>query len=142
MVVIMTASQFITQLQIMSKNQSPEMKASPMYRQQRILLYILPFVFAVLRLRVPARRDVLLADLEHLDAWCSSSSSSGTCRPRAARRRWPARRASRRSSQDKMTDDADGASPSVDRRAEEARDHPAPAAGGQEPSEEDGSSKK
>jgi YidC/Oxa1 family membrane protein insertase len=46
MVVIMTATQFITQLQIMSKNQSPEMKASPMYRQQRILLYILPLVFA------------------------------------------------------------------------------------------------
>ncbi|CAN5227894.1 membrane protein insertase YidC [soil metagenome] len=46
MVVIMTASQFITQLQIMSKNQSPEMKASPMFRQQRILLYILPLVFA------------------------------------------------------------------------------------------------
>ena len=46
MVVIMTASQFITQLQIMSKNQSAEMKASPMFRQQRILLYILPLVFA------------------------------------------------------------------------------------------------
>lgn len=46
MVVLMTASQFITQLQIMSRNQSPEMKESPMYRQQRILLYILPLVFA------------------------------------------------------------------------------------------------
>lgn len=46
MVILMTASQFITQLQIMSKNQSAEMKASPMYRQQRILLYILPLVFA------------------------------------------------------------------------------------------------
>jgi len=46
MVVLMTASQFITQLQIMSKNQSPEMKESPMYRQQRVLLYILPLVFA------------------------------------------------------------------------------------------------
>jgi len=46
MVVIMTASQFITQLQIMSRNQSAEMKASPMFRQQRILLYILPLVFA------------------------------------------------------------------------------------------------
>jgi len=45
LIVLMTASQFITQLQIMSKNQSPEMKASPMYRQQRILLYILPVVF-------------------------------------------------------------------------------------------------
>ena len=38
LVILMTASQFITQLQIMSKNQSPEMKASPMYRQQRVLL--------------------------------------------------------------------------------------------------------
>ena len=45
MVILMTGSQFITQLQIMSKNQSPEMKASPMYKQQRILLYILPLVF-------------------------------------------------------------------------------------------------
>ncbi len=46
MVILMTASQFITQLQIMSKNQSAEMKASPMFRQQRILLYLLPLVFA------------------------------------------------------------------------------------------------
>ncbi|MET4782818.1 YidC/Oxa1 family membrane protein insertase [Glaciihabitans sp. UYNi722] len=45
MVILMTGSQFITQLQIMSKNQSAEMKASPSYKQQRILLYILPFVF-------------------------------------------------------------------------------------------------
>ena len=45
MVVMMSASQFITQLQIMSKNQSPAMKESPMYRQQRILLYMLPLVF-------------------------------------------------------------------------------------------------
>ena len=47
LVVIMTASQFITQLQIMSKNMSEETKASPQFRQQRILLYILPLVFAV-----------------------------------------------------------------------------------------------
>jgi YidC/Oxa1 family membrane protein insertase len=45
MIVLMSATQFFTQLQIMSKNQSPEMKASPTYRQQRILLYILPFIF-------------------------------------------------------------------------------------------------
>jgi len=45
MIILMTGSQFITQLQIMSKNQTPEMKASPMYRQQRVLLYVLPFVF-------------------------------------------------------------------------------------------------
>lgn len=46
MVVLMTASQFITQLQIVSKNMSEETKASPQFRQQRILLYILPLVFA------------------------------------------------------------------------------------------------
>ena len=45
LVILMTGSQFVTQLQIMSKNQSPEMKASPMYRQQRIMLYLLPLVF-------------------------------------------------------------------------------------------------
>jgi YidC/Oxa1 family membrane protein insertase len=46
MIVLMTGSQFVTQLQIMSKNQSAEMKASPMFKQQRILLYLLPLVFA------------------------------------------------------------------------------------------------
>jgi YidC/Oxa1 family membrane protein insertase len=46
MVVLMTASQFITQLQIVSKNMSPETKASPMFKQQRIMLYMLPLVFA------------------------------------------------------------------------------------------------
>jgi len=46
MVILMTASQFITQLQIVSKNMSEETKASPTFRQQRILLYILPLVFA------------------------------------------------------------------------------------------------
>lgn len=42
---LMIASQFFTQLQIMSKNVSDETKASPMYRQQRIMLYIIPFAF-------------------------------------------------------------------------------------------------
>jgi YidC/Oxa1 family membrane protein insertase len=46
MVILMTASQFFTQLQLMAKNMSAETKASPMYRQQRILLYLLPLVFA------------------------------------------------------------------------------------------------
>lgn len=44
-VIFMIASQFFTQLQIMSKNVSDETKNSPMYRQQRILLYIIPFAF-------------------------------------------------------------------------------------------------
>jgi YidC/Oxa1 family membrane protein insertase len=46
MVVLMTTSQFVTQLQIVSKNMSPETKASPMFKQQRIMLYLLPLVFA------------------------------------------------------------------------------------------------
>ncbi|WP_449276762.1 membrane protein insertase YidC [Leucobacter sp. GX24907] len=44
-VVLMISSQFFTQLQIMSKNVSDETKASPMYRQQKIMLYIIPFAF-------------------------------------------------------------------------------------------------
>lgn len=45
MVVLMTSSQFITQLQIVSKNMSEEAKASPTFKQQRIMLYLLPLVF-------------------------------------------------------------------------------------------------
>ncbi len=45
--VIMCATQFYTQLQIMSKNQTPAMKESPMYKQQRMLLYIIP-VFLII----------------------------------------------------------------------------------------------
>ncbi|WP_336660100.1 membrane protein insertase YidC [Leucobacter sp. USHLN153] len=43
--ILMIASQFFTQLQIMSKNVSDETKNSPMYRQQKILLYVIPFAF-------------------------------------------------------------------------------------------------
>jgi YidC/Oxa1 family membrane protein insertase len=53
MVILMSASQFITQLQIMAKNMSEETKASPMFKQQRILLYILPLVFAVSGIAFP-----------------------------------------------------------------------------------------
>jgi YidC/Oxa1 family membrane protein insertase len=43
--VAMVASQYFTQLQIVSKNISEETKNSPMYRQQRMLLYVIPFAF-------------------------------------------------------------------------------------------------
>lgn len=43
--ILMIASQFFTQLQIMSKNVSDETKNSQMYRQQKIMLYIIPFAF-------------------------------------------------------------------------------------------------
>jgi YidC/Oxa1 family membrane protein insertase len=47
MILAMTASQFITQKQIMAKNASEEAMASPLMGQQRLLLYILPIVFGV-----------------------------------------------------------------------------------------------
>jgi len=53
MIVVMTASQFITQLQLVAKNMSPETKESPMYRQQRMMLYVLPLVFVISGLSFP-----------------------------------------------------------------------------------------
>lgn len=47
LVIVMTGSQFFMQKQIMSKNISPATRESPMFRQQQMLLYILPLVFAV-----------------------------------------------------------------------------------------------
>lgn len=43
--ILMIASQFFTQLQIMSKNVSEETKNSQMYKTQKIMLYIIPFAF-------------------------------------------------------------------------------------------------
>ncbi|WP_138444889.1 membrane protein insertase YidC [Sinomonas susongensis] len=47
MIIAMTASQFITQKQIMAKNMSESALQSPFMRQQKILLYILPLVFGI-----------------------------------------------------------------------------------------------
>lgn len=47
MTAVMCATQFYTQLQIMSKNQTPQMKESPMYKQQRLLLYIIPLFLII-----------------------------------------------------------------------------------------------
>lgn len=45
LVILMIASQFITQLQIISKNLSPEAKTGQAYQMQRIMLYVLPLGF-------------------------------------------------------------------------------------------------
>jgi len=45
LVILMIASQFITQLQIISKNLSPEAKVGQAYQMQRIMLYVLPLAF-------------------------------------------------------------------------------------------------
>ncbi len=45
LVILMIASQFFTQLQIVSKNLSPEAKTGQAYQMQRVMLYVLPFAF-------------------------------------------------------------------------------------------------
>ncbi len=45
LVVLMIGSQFFTQLQIISKNLSPEAKTGQAYQMQKIMLYILPLGF-------------------------------------------------------------------------------------------------
>ncbi len=47
MILAMTASQFITQKQIMAKNMSEEARASPYMAQQKVILYGLPVIFGV-----------------------------------------------------------------------------------------------
>jgi YidC/Oxa1 family membrane protein insertase len=47
MIVMMSTTQFITQKQIMTKNQNPEVQNSQFMQTQKILLYVLPLVFLV-----------------------------------------------------------------------------------------------
>ena len=47
LVVAMTATTFLTQRQLMSKNMPPEALTGPYAQQQKLLLYVLPVVFAV-----------------------------------------------------------------------------------------------
>lgn len=47
LVVIMSASQYYVQKMLMTKNMTPAAMESPFFKQQKMLLYILPLVFAV-----------------------------------------------------------------------------------------------
>ena len=47
LVIIMSASQFYVQKMLMTKNMTPAALDSPFFKQQKMLLYILPVVFAV-----------------------------------------------------------------------------------------------
>lgn len=47
MIIAMCSSQFFTQKQLTAKNMSEAAKASPMYRQQQMMLYLFPLVFAI-----------------------------------------------------------------------------------------------
>lgn len=53
LIVIMSITQFITSHQIMRQNMSEEALNSPMARQQQMLIYILPLIFAVTGVNFP-----------------------------------------------------------------------------------------
>lgn len=53
MIVAMTASQFITQQQIIAKNQNPDVQNSQYMQTQKILLYVFPLIFAISGISFP-----------------------------------------------------------------------------------------
>jgi YidC/Oxa1 family membrane protein insertase len=53
MIVLMTGSQFITQLQIMAKNQNPDIQNSQFAQTQKIMLYVFPVIFLVSGISFP-----------------------------------------------------------------------------------------
>lgn len=52
-IILMVGSQFFTQFQITAQNISPAAKESPMFKQQQMMMYILPLVMAVSGLMFP-----------------------------------------------------------------------------------------
>ncbi|KAA1424848.1 membrane protein insertase YidC [Mumia zhuanghuii] len=53
LVVLMTATTFLTQRQLMSKNMPADALTGPYAQQQKLLLYVLPFVFAISGIAFP-----------------------------------------------------------------------------------------
>jgi YidC/Oxa1 family membrane protein insertase len=53
MVILMSASQFITQKQIIAKNQNPEVQNSQYMQTQKILLYVFPLIFVISGISFP-----------------------------------------------------------------------------------------
>ncbi len=53
MIVLMTGSQFITQKQIMSKNQNPDVQNSQFAQTQKIMLYAFPAIFLISGISFP-----------------------------------------------------------------------------------------
>jgi YidC/Oxa1 family membrane protein insertase len=53
MILVMTASQFITQKQIMSKNQNPDVMNSQYMQTQKIMLVLFPIIFAISGISFP-----------------------------------------------------------------------------------------
>jgi YidC/Oxa1 family membrane protein insertase len=53
MIIVMTASQFITQKQIMAKNQNPDTMNSQYMQTQKIMLILFPVIFAISGISFP-----------------------------------------------------------------------------------------
>ena len=53
MIILMTASQFITQKQILAKNQNPAVMTSQYMQTQKIMLYVFPIIFAISGISFP-----------------------------------------------------------------------------------------
>jgi YidC/Oxa1 family membrane protein insertase len=53
MVLVMTATQFITQKQILAKNQNPDVNNSQYAQTQKIMLYVFPVVFMISGISFP-----------------------------------------------------------------------------------------
>ena len=66
LIVLMSATTFLTQKQLMSKNMPARAMDNPFAQQQKILLYVFPLIFAVSRRELPDRRPALLADHQRL----------------------------------------------------------------------------
>ena len=73
MIVLMSASQFYTQRQLMTKNVDMSVK-TPFMQQQKMLMYVFPRDLRRLRHHRPGRCARLLADHQRVDAWASSWS--------------------------------------------------------------------
>ena len=67
LVLAMTATTFTTQRQLMSKNMPADALTGPYAQQQKLLLYVLPVVFAVGGIAFPIARALLLDHLEPVD---------------------------------------------------------------------------
>src|SRR4051794_37888100 len=52
MIILMTATTFITQRQLMARN-AAQTSGTPMAQQQKVLLYVLPFMFAIFGINFP-----------------------------------------------------------------------------------------
>jgi YidC/Oxa1 family membrane protein insertase len=53
MILLMSLSQFITQRQLMLKNMTPEQADNPFVKQQKLLMYVFPVMFAVFGINFP-----------------------------------------------------------------------------------------